>query len=82
MLGGMSDERATASVLEAALRLSEVDRVHVAAELLASVDGPEELTDTEWLEELRRRADRVRRGESQGRPWSEVRAELLADFAR
>jgi hypothetical protein len=78
----VSDDRATDSILEAALRLPELGRVRVAAELLASVDGPDELTDARWLDELRRRADRVRRGEAQGRPWSEVRAELLADLAR
>jgi putative addiction module component (TIGR02574 family) len=77
-----TDESTSRRLLEEALQLPEVDRVHLAAELLASVDGPDELTDAEWLEELRRRADRVRRGESKGRPWSTVRAELLADLNR
>ena len=71
------------AVLADGLRLSETERVRVAVELLSSVDGPlEQLGDDAWLEELRRRIDRVRRGESRGRPWAEVRAEILGSLRR
>ena len=88
ILPGMShpvrrdDERTPAKLLAEALGLPEVERVHLAAELLASVDGPEELTDSAWLAELQRRAERIRRGGAQGRPWDEVRRDLLADLGR
>jgi len=66
-----------------ALRLSESERVRVAAELLESVQGPpDDVSDDEWLAEVNRRAASVRRGESGGEPWSLVRDELLAELKK
>jgi hypothetical protein len=75
---------ATARALVAqALRLSESQRVRVAAELLESVEGPpDDVDDDEWLAEINRRADGVRRGESVGERWSAVRDELLPELKK
>ena len=74
---------AAAAVLEEALRLPEADRMRVAAELLGSLEGPPDaLDDDAWLEEIKRRADRVRRGESQAEPWPAVRDALLAELRK
>jgi putative addiction module component (TIGR02574 family) len=74
---------AAAAVVEDALRLPEADRMRVAAELLGSLDGPPNVLDDDaWLEEIKRRADRVRRGESQGEPWPAVRDALLAELRK
>ena len=60
------------------MALPTEDRARVAAALLASLDEPEDGDPArEWATEIERCADRVLAGESQGRPWSEVRARLL-----
>jgi len=65
-------------ILQQALALPEDDRVVVATELLASLDGdPDEGWDDVWLAELERRAHAA---EARGTPapeWSEVRARIL-----
>jgi putative addiction module component (TIGR02574 family) len=77
------DEPTARAVVAQALRLSESERVRVAAELLESVEGPpDQVSDEEWLAELNRRADSVRRGESVGQPWPLVRDELLAELKK
>jgi putative addiction module component (TIGR02574 family) len=63
----------------AALALPEAQRLHLASELLASVEEPEDAEwDGAWLAELERREHAVRTGESPGSEWSEVRARLVA----
>jgi putative addiction module component (TIGR02574 family) len=80
--GEPNEPTARAHVAQA-LRLSESERVRVAAELLESVEGPpDDVGDEEWLAEINRRADSVRRGESVGEPWSLVRDELLAELKK
>ena len=70
-------------VVAQALRLSESQRLRVAAELLESLEGPpDDVSDEDWLAEINRRAERVRRGESQGEPWHVVRDELLAELRK
>ena len=63
----------------AALALPEAQRLHLASELLASVEEPE---DTEWnaawLAELERRERSVLTGGPPGSEWSEVRARLVS----
>jgi putative addiction module component (TIGR02574 family) len=80
---GEPNEQTARALVAQALRLSESERVRVAAELLESVEGPpDEVSDDEWLAEINRRADSVRRGESVGEPWSVVRDELLAELKK
>jgi putative addiction module component (TIGR02574 family) len=70
-------------VLANALALTEEDRLDLAAELLASVDGPADPDwDTAWLAELDRRAEAAASGASTGTEWATVRARILERLAR
>ncbi|MEO5730634.1 MAG: addiction module protein, partial [Byssovorax sp.] len=63
----------------AALALPEAQRLHLASELLASVEEPADTEwDGAWLAELERRENSVRTGGPPGSAWSEVRARLVA----
>lgn len=67
------------TVLAEALDLSETERADIAAELLASLRQPDEMPADEleqvWADEIQRRMERVRSGESPTVEWSEVRSE-------
>ena len=70
-------------LLRDALRLGLADRAQLAAELLASLDGPpEEAVDAAWATEIEQRVERARSGEDPGSPWSEVRERLLEDLRK
>jgi len=74
---GMSDD--ARHVLDEALRLPLGERAKLAAELLASVDGEADDDAGEvWAAEVERRAVRALAGESQGKDWPTVRAEIEA----
>lgn len=63
-------------LLREALSLPARERADVAAELLASLDDTVENIDeieTEWADEIARRARRVLAAQSPGIPWEEVR---------
>lgn len=76
-----TNDEAARLVVAQALRLSESQRLRVAAELLESLEGPpDDVSDEDWLAEINRRAERVRRGESQAEPWHVVRDELLTEL--
>lgn len=50
----------------------------MAAELLASLDEPEDAdVEAAWAEEIERRARRVLAGESSGSDWVEARARIV-----
>jgi len=69
--------RAAETLLQEALALPIGERAEVVAELLASLDGDaDEGVESAWTAEIRRRAERVVRGEAKGRPWSEVLEDL------
>jgi putative addiction module component (TIGR02574 family) len=67
------------TVLAEALDLSETERADIAAELLASLHQLDEMPADEleqiWADEIQRRVERVRSGESPTVAWSEVRSE-------
>ena len=65
-------------VLADALLLPEDDRAEMAAELLASLhpEGVPFEDDPAWYAEVERRAERVRRGESDGIAWEDALAEI------
>jgi hypothetical protein len=68
---------ASKAILTEALRLTTEDRLDLANELLASLDGPADPEwDGSWLKELDRRSQTARDGAS--REWSAVRSHLLA----
>jgi putative addiction module component (TIGR02574 family) len=70
---------AAKKLLDDALGLPPDDRARLASALIASLDeSGGTAADSEWIEELERRAGRVHAGDSEGSPWPEVRARLLA----
>jgi hypothetical protein len=80
---GDPSEPVARAVVAQALRLSESERVRVAAALLESLNGaPDTASDEEWLAEINRRADRSVRRDSQGEAWTTVRDELLAELRK
>ncbi|MDZ7676031.1 MAG: addiction module protein [Acidimicrobiales bacterium] len=74
------------TVLHEALALPVDRRAEVAAQLLASLDEPEQDDpDTirrEWAEELERRARRAISGEDPGEPWPQVRDRIRSKLTR
>jgi putative addiction module component (TIGR02574 family) len=77
----MSD--AARKLLQDALALPEVQRLELAAEIIASVDGPpDEGWEGAWLAELDRRVATARERGEQGAEWSAVRARILARIGR
>jgi putative addiction module component (TIGR02574 family) len=69
---------AARKLLEDVLALPEDERLELASEIIASVDGPRDADwDASWLAELDRRTAVARqRGES-GSDWTEARARIL-----
>jgi putative addiction module component (TIGR02574 family) len=64
-------------LLNDALELSADERAELAADLLASLDGPSDPAAAEaWREEIRRRVDRAAAGESAGTAWPGLRDAL------
>lgn len=69
-------------VLEEALALTPEQRLDLAAELLASVDGePPETWEAAWRAELDDRMKEVETGAVRPVPWAEARARLRARLA-
>jgi putative addiction module component (TIGR02574 family) len=76
-------EHRTRDVLKSALDLPLDERAHLAAELLASIDGEDDTAevDAAWAKEIERRARRVRSGETAGIPWATVEQQARAILA-
>ena len=75
--------RAPREIADEALALSEQDRLALAAVLIDSVEGPEDPDWVEeWSKELDHRVAEADRTGDRGRPWDQVRAELLGRLAR
>lgn len=67
-------EPATEQVLQAALALSEAERLELVEALLASHTPPEELPfDSAWLAEVQRRSAEIEAGAVQPDSWPVVR---------
>ena len=74
--------KASAKLLHEALALSNEERMDLAAELLASVDGPADPAwETAWQAELDRRVTEVDASETPPPTWAEVRARVLSKTA-
>jgi putative addiction module component (TIGR02574 family) len=70
-------------LLKEALELPEAERAELAAELMASFDGPPDPdVDDAWAAEIERRAAKVLSGESEGIPWDEARARIEGELRR
>jgi hypothetical protein len=74
--------RAARDILTAALTLPERERLELASEIIASVDGPADADWADaWLTELEHRSRAaVVRGE-EAADWADVRARILARLA-
>ena len=60
-------------VIEAALKLSEQERLEIAERLYESLEGPPGRTEEEWDQEIERRIQAVDSGETKAIPWEEAR---------
>lgn len=75
--------KASAKVLTDALALSPEERMSLASELLASVDGPADPDwEQAWQLELDRRAATSDASEDPPAEWSAVRARVLGKLSR
>jgi len=69
-------------LLDDVLLLPEDERLELAAEIIASVDGPPDPGWTEaWLAELDRRVQAARERSEPPPEWSEVQARILRRLA-
>lgn len=72
----MSD--AVSNLLEAAMKLSDVERAELAEALYDGLDSDiDELTDEEFNAELERRRKELIDDPSSGIPWSELKKEMM-----
>ncbi len=70
-------------LLEDALRLPEEERLELASELIASLDGPPgDGWDAAWLAELERRASDADRVGEKGTPWADARDRIFRRLNR
>jgi putative addiction module component (TIGR02574 family) len=74
----------TEDVRRQALALADEERAELAAELLASLEGPAGAVDdgleVAWAEEIERRALAVISGESQAVPWETARVSIADEL--
>jgi putative addiction module component (TIGR02574 family) len=72
--------QAAAAVLADALRLNEQARAELAAELLASLDGPADPdAEAQWAAEIERRVAAIEAGAATVEPWDEVKRRIERD---
>ena len=70
-------------MLGSVLKLSRRERALLAAEILASLDGPAEAdASSSWEAEIDRRLAGIQDGSTQLIDWSEVRTRIRAKLAR
>jgi hypothetical protein len=75
--------RAAKDLLAEAMALPENERLEVASELIASVDGPGDPGwDDAWFNEVRARDERHPDPMPASQRWTEVRQRLLAKLGR
>jgi putative addiction module component (TIGR02574 family) len=73
--------KTTESVLADALRLDPKARAEIAAELLASLDGPEDADSASaWDEEIQRRVDALEQGTAKLESWESIRRRIARDI--
>lgn len=69
--------KATEAVLADALRLDADSRAQLAAELLASLDGPTDADAEEaWQAEIERRVADLKAGKVKLEPWEDVKRRI------
>jgi putative addiction module component (TIGR02574 family) len=74
---------AVRKVLAEAMRLDEPDRALVAAELIASLDGPPDAdVETAWAAEIERRVAEIEAGTAELTAWADVREQIEREILR
>ena len=69
------------SVFADALRLDPESRAELAAELLASLDGPADPdAEAAWEAEIERRIDAIEAGTIRLEPWNQVKQRIEKDI--
>lgn len=80
---GRKMSAAAQKVLHDVLALSEEERLEVATEIIASLDGaPDADWDQSWLAELDRRLDSAKVQGETGADWVDARARILRRLGR
>jgi putative addiction module component (TIGR02574 family) len=75
--------RSSKAVFDDALALPEEDRLELASELIASVDGPPDADwEAAWTAEIDRRIAAADRTGAPAGDWTEVRARVLAQLGK
>jgi putative addiction module component (TIGR02574 family) len=73
--------KAAEAVLAEALRLGTKARAEIAAELLASLDGPADAdAEQAWEAEIRRRVEALETGTERLEPWDDVKRRIEKDI--
>ena len=73
--------KAAEALLADALRLSPEVRAELAAELLASLDGPADPdAEAAWAAEIERRVDAIEAGTVALEPWEDVKRRIEKDI--
>ena len=73
--------QATESLLADALRLDERARAELAAQLLASLDGPSDPdAATAWAEEIERRVNALEAGTERLESWQNAKRRIATDI--
>jgi putative addiction module component (TIGR02574 family) len=68
------------AVLADALRLDSAARAELAAEILASLDGPDDPdAEAAWNEEIDRRIEAIEAGKIRLEPWEQVKRRIEKD---
>ena len=69
--------RAAQAVLAEALKLEVDARAELAAELLASLDGPDDPgAEAAWAQEIERRVAAIEQGSARLEPWDDVKRRI------
>ena len=75
--------RAAHKLLADVLALPEDERLELASETIASVDGPHDGDrESAWLAELDRRVEAAKSRGDAGAEWTDVRARILSRLGR
>ena len=73
--------KGTQSVLADALRLDGAARAELAAEILASLDGPADPdAEAAWNDEIDRRIEAIEAGTIRLEPWEQVKRRIEKDL--
>jgi putative addiction module component (TIGR02574 family) len=73
--------KGTQAVLADALRLDSAARAELAAEILASLDGPADPdAEAAWNDEIDRRIEAIEAGTIRLEPWEQVKRRIEKDL--